>query len=108
MKKITFILLVALCPLFFFSCKKATMEEDAKKAAELSNISNLRAIESDFGGAEKYYKDAQEIIDKYRGTEQFQEFFTLYNGFFEAGALQQAQQYIGDEPVDEEMEQNTF
>ena len=84
---------ICLCLLFvallFSSCGKPSLEEDAQKAAGFTNISNQRASDNDYQGAEKYYKDAQEIIDKYRGGDNFRDFFSLYNGYLEAGVYQQ-------------------
>lgn len=79
-----------------YSCGKHSLEDDAQRAAEFTNISNQRASDNDYQGADKYYKDAQEIIDKYRGEDNFHDFFTLYNGFLEAGVYKQMEGYIDD------------
>lgn len=85
------------------SCKQPTMEQDALKAAELSNISSQRALVNDFNGAEKYYRDAQEIIDKYRNTDSFNDFFTLYNGYIEAQVYKKMEGRLLDEQTQAEI-----
>lgn len=83
MKNICLYLLFTL--VFFSSCGKPSLEDDARKAAEFTNESNRRASDSDFQGASRYYNEAQEIIDRYRGEENFHEFISQYDGFLEIG-----------------------
>lgn len=105
MRKFKILFLAIIGSVLLSSCGKPSLEEDAQTAAELSNISNQRALDSDFSGAEKYYRDAQEIIDKYRNTDKFKDFFTLYNGFLEAGAYKQMESYVKEE---NQIEKNGF
>ncbi len=66
--------------LIFVSC--SSLDSDAKKAAEL----NLKSLEytrkQDLQQAEKLYIEAQEIIAKYKNTENSKEFYTSYNKYF--------------------------
>lgn len=95
--------MILLSNVLLISCKQPTMEQDAQQAAEYSNISNQRASINDFSGAEKYYKDAQEIIDKYRNTNSFNDFFTLYNGYIEAQVYKKMEGRLLDEQTQDEI-----
>lgn len=69
--------------MLFLACSKPSMDDDARKAAELSGLSTQRAVDNDWSTSNKYYQEAQEIIDKYRDSDKFEEFYTLYNNYLE-------------------------
>lgn len=94
MGKLKFILFFILGVVMLTSCKEPSIEDDAKEAAECTRMSNQMARENDLKGAEKYYRDAQEIIEKYRTTDQFDNFFMLYNGYVEASSFSDMQEAL--------------
>jgi len=70
---------------FFFmgliSCSEPTMEEDARKAAELAMMSNQYSRDNDLANASRAYGEVQEIMTKYKKKNKFDEFYQLYIGF---------------------------
>lgn len=54
------------------------MDSDAKKAADLNKKSLEYVKEQNLEKAEKLYKESQEIIAKYKDTEQYKEFERVY------------------------------
>lgn len=72
--------------LFFMACSEPSIQEDAQKAAELSRLSNVSAMENDLGAAGKLYNEAQEIMNKYRQNGKFDEFYQLYSSYLQESA----------------------
>lgn len=59
----------------------SSLDSDAKKAAEL-NIKSLDYIkEQNLEKAEELYKASQEIISRYKETEQYKEFQRIYSEY---------------------------
>jgi hypothetical protein len=68
--------------LFFFSFAAcSSLEGDAQKAAKLNKESMQYAKEGNLEEAEKAYKDVQQIIDSYKDTEHYGEFYAAYNKY---------------------------
>lgn len=82
--RISFLIAVSYTLLMLTAC--SSLEKDAKKAAELSTESLNYLSNGDLKNSEKTYKESQEIMKKYRNTDQFTEFLTIYNEAFENGA----------------------
>ncbi|MDL2214742.1 hypothetical protein LJC00_00950 [Dysgonomonas sp. OttesenSCG-928-M03] len=80
MKKVKYlyIILIGLFSIALFSCSESSIEDDARKAAELSSISNQLSMEGNINEAGKTYKDVQEIMEKYKRLDKFDEFYQLY------------------------------
>lgn len=72
--------------MFFLACSEPTIQEDAQKAAELSRLSNISAMENDLGAAGKLYNESQTIMNKYRQNGKFEEFYQLYSGYLQESA----------------------
>ena len=72
--------------IFLLSCSEPSIQDDAQKAAELSRLSNISAMENDLGAAGKLYNEAQEIMNKYRHNGKFDEFYQLYSSFLQESA----------------------
>lgn len=72
--------------LFFLACSEPSIEDDAQKAAELSRLSNISAMENDLGAAGKQYDEAQTIMNKYRQNGKFEEFYQLYSTYLQESA----------------------
>lgn len=69
------IILLLLC----VSC--SSVDSDAKKAAEL-NLKSMDYIKKqDLQKAEELYKESQEIINKYKSTDKYTDFYTAYNKY---------------------------
>ena len=78
MRKLAFFSVVLLT-ILLSSC--SSVESDAKEAAEL-NLESLEYIkEQELEKAEEVYKEAQEIIARYKGTEKYIEFHKLYSEY---------------------------
>lgn len=82
--RISFLIAVSYTLLMLTAC--SSLEKDAKKAAKLSTESLNYLSNGDLKNSEKTYKESQEIMKKYRNTDQFTEFLTIYNEAFENGA----------------------
>lgn len=82
--RISFLIAVSYTLLMLTAC--SSLEKDAKKAAELSTESLNYLSNGDLKNSEKTYKESQEIMKKYRNTDQFTEFLTIYNEAFENDA----------------------
>lgn len=67
----------------FISCTEPTMEESAYRAAQLTVQSEQYAMDGDLTNSSRLYEDAQNIINKYRGQDQFDEFYLIYNANIE-------------------------
>lgn len=85
MKTLKILLLVLFVP-FIVACSEPSMEDDARAAADLSRISNQCLLENDVAGAGKAYNEVQEIMDKYRDLNKFDEFYQMYGSFLEESA----------------------
>lgn len=70
---------ILLLLLVFASC--SSPEDDAKKAAKYKkeSIELVRANRLD--DAKEKYDKAQAIIDQYKNTDQYQEFYNTYNAY---------------------------
>lgn len=84
--KLVLLLSVFLSTLFL-ACSEPSMQEDARKAAELSRLSNVSAMENNLSAAAELYTECQEIMDKYRRNGQFDEFYELYTSFLQESAV---------------------
>jgi hypothetical protein len=62
-----------------FSSSCSSLEDDAKKAADLSKKSIEYTTEMKFDKAEQAYKEAQEYFRKYEEKGQLKEFSEHYN-----------------------------
>lgn len=78
MKKIFWISFISLS--IILSGCSASIEDDAKQAAKLNKESLEAMMNNDLSKAEKKFKESEEIINKYKGTDKFEEFNTLYHG----------------------------
>lgn len=78
--------------LFFLACSEPSIQDDAHKAAELSRLSNTAAMENDLTTAGNLYSEVQAIMNKYRQSGQFEEFYQLYNSYLEENAVMEDQQ----------------
>lgn len=86
MRKITYILFLGFISFFALSCSEATIEEDAQRAAELTMMSNQYSMENDMSNAGKAYTESQEIMNKYKKLDKFDEFYQIYLSFLEEGS----------------------
>lgn len=80
------LLISAFFSIFLLACSEPSIQDDAQKAAELSRLSNISAMENDLGAAGKLYNEAQEIMNKYRHNGKFDEFYQLYSSFLQENA----------------------
>jgi hypothetical protein len=78
MNKIKFMAGCLAC-VFMLSCSQPTIEDDARKAAYLTHQSMEYSTDNELGAAESNYMEVQKIMDKYRYTEDFQQFHDLYS-----------------------------
>lgn len=79
MKKNYLIIAITLST-FFASC--SSMEDDAKNAADLSKESLNYVRSNQLDKAKDAYDKSQAIINQYKETEQYQEFYKAYNSYF--------------------------
>lgn len=78
MRKLAFLSIFLLIVLLS-SC--SSLESDARKAADL-NLESLEYIkEQKLEKAEEAYKEAQEIMARYKGTEKYLEFYEIYSEY---------------------------
>ncbi len=84
MKKRT-LLYIFLLMLIFAGC--SSLEDDAKKAADYrkESIELVRAKQLD--EAKEKYDKSQSIIDEYRNTDRYQEFYNVYNACLQDEAI---------------------
>jgi hypothetical protein len=54
------------------------MEEDARRAADLSLESHQYSLNNDMGDAGRNDAEVQKILDKYRRLNKFDEFYQMY------------------------------
>ncbi|MBD8387682.1 hypothetical protein [Dysgonomonas sp. BGC7] len=75
--------LALLFSIILFVCLTScsSVEGDAEKAASLNKESIDCIRNQDLQKAEELYKQSQEIIAQYKGTEKYEEFHTAYNKF---------------------------
>lgn len=78
MKKSIYIISIVLSMLVVQACGEPTLEDDAQKAAELTSLSNQYTMDNDLSRAGKAYEEVQEIINKYKQQDKFDEFYQLY------------------------------
>lgn len=67
----------------FVAC--TSLEDDAKKAAELNRRSMGYAKENRMKDADETYKESQEIVAKYKDSDRFEEFYTIYSEQMQLG-----------------------
>ena len=79
MKKILSYTSMLLFTVTFLSC--GGVNSDAKKAANLTNKSIEQSMDLNFEKAEKSYKKAQEIIQKYEEHKKSEKFQQLYREY---------------------------
>lgn len=79
MKKLASLLVILLFVFILSSC--SSLDSDAKKAAELNKESLEYVRQQNLEEAEKAYKASQEIVNRYKGTEQYLEFHKAYSGY---------------------------
>lgn len=65
----------------FFAC--SSLDSDAKKAAELNKKSIDYAKSANLQKAEELYKESQEIVIRYEGTDDYDEFRKAYYRYME-------------------------
>ena len=63
---------------FMFLASCSSVEGDAKKAAELNRKSLECVLDNDVDKAEKLFKESEEIANKYKGTDDYEEFQRIY------------------------------
>lgn len=78
MKRLTYLSLTLF--IFIFSAC-SSLDGDAKKAAELNKKSLDYAKDSDLKKAEELYQESQQIVDKYRKTDEYEDFQKAYNKY---------------------------
>lgn len=76
MKKVAFLSLIFGLFIAITSC--SSVENDAKKAAELNKKSLDYVKENDLEKAEELYKESQEIVERYKNTDQSVDFQRIY------------------------------
>lgn len=59
----------------------SSVDGDAKEAADLNRRSINHARDLELEKAEKCYKESREIVNKYKDTDRFEEFYTAYNKY---------------------------
>jgi hypothetical protein len=79
MKKLVPLLTIIAILFCFSAC--SSVDGDARKAAELSRESLDEVKAQDLQKAEELYKESQDIIARYKGTDQYEEFFAAYNKY---------------------------
>ncbi|GAB6011009.1 hypothetical protein [Viscerimonas tarda] len=79
MKRVKLLLSFFLFFIFVASCSEPTLEEDARKAAYLTQQSMTYSRENNLEQAESNYNEVQRIMDKYRQTEDFRKFYDTYD-----------------------------
>jgi outer membrane protein assembly factor BamD (BamD/ComL family) len=77
--KLAFLLTFIFLVILFTAC--SSVDSDARKAAQLNKESIEYVKEGDLEEAERAYKEAQEILSRYKGTEKYDEFQTAYNTY---------------------------
>jgi hypothetical protein len=77
--KLAFLLPYISLIILFSAC--SSVDSDAQKAAQLNKESIEYVKEGDLQEAERAYKEAQEILSRYKGTEKYEEFQTAYNTY---------------------------
>ncbi len=77
MKNIILTILVVCASLFLHACS-STIERDARRAAEANILSMKHTENYEMEDAEKAYKEVIAVLDKYKNTEDYKEFHTLY------------------------------
>ncbi|MEN9919454.1 MAG: hypothetical protein RL662_1890 [Bacteroidota bacterium] len=87
MKKIIYSILLGLCSFILFSCTQPTIEEDAERAAELMMRSNQYNTDNNISAASETYREAQDIMNKYKRLDKFDEFYQLYIACMQDGAM---------------------
>ena len=65
------------------SCSRENLNNDAKKAAELTLVSLEKARDKNLESADKTYLEVLQIIDKYKQKGQEKEFYEAYNSYLE-------------------------
>lgn len=65
--------------LFLVSCN--SVDSDAEQAAHLSHESIQYAKENKMGDAEKAFNQSQEIVKKYKDTEEYEAFYEAYTKY---------------------------
>lgn len=73
--------LIVLLVVGLFSCSEPTIEDDARRAAELAMMSNQYTRDNDLSNASRAYGEVQEIMTKYKKLNKFDEFYQLYISF---------------------------
>lgn len=82
MRKNKYILFTILAStLLLFGC--SSVDGDARKAAELNRKSIDYAQKNDLEKAEEVYKESQAIVNQYKDTEHYNEFYTAYSRYME-------------------------
>lgn len=77
--KLAFLLTFISLVILFTAC--SSLDSDAKKAAQLNKESIEYVKEGDLEEAERAYKESQEILSRYKGTEEYDEFQSAYNTY---------------------------
>lgn len=77
--KLAFLLTFIPLVILFTAC--SSVDSDARKAAQLNKESIEYVKEGDLEEAERTYKESQEILSRYKGTEKYDEFQSAYNTY---------------------------
>lgn len=77
--KLAYSFIVLLLCILLSAC--SSVDSDAKKAAALNRESMEYIKEGDLSEAERAYKESQEIVSRYKGTEKYEEFYAAYNSY---------------------------
>jgi len=78
MKKLVSLLTIIL---LFLCASCSSLDSDAKRAAELNTESMDYIKKQDLQKAEELYKESQEIINQYKNTDKYKDFYTAYNKY---------------------------
>lgn len=97
-----------LATVILLSACNPSIEDDARSAADLTRISNEYARNNDMAAAGKAYNDVQDIMNKYKELDRFDEFFGLYNSYVVQYEEASAEKYFsetegGDESTSQEV-----
>lgn len=74
-----FLLYASFFLFLFSSC--SSVDGDAKEAADLNRRSMGHARNLELKRAEELYQESREIVNKYKDTDRFEEFYTAYNKY---------------------------
>lgn len=79
MKKIVYLSLILFQLICFTAC--SSVDGDAKKAAKLNMESIEYVKQQNLDKAQETYNESQEIVNRYKATDQYEEFYAAYSKY---------------------------